>query len=497
MTPAYPGKEIASSTPLQLGAKHLTIPHSIRAPVMTYTPRQTDAVASSSPDVETGGMSRRQFISSLLVAGLCPFPLIGCSRGYKTLSETVCKVAHMPPAGQLIKTLDGGYAFPENTIVEKNLYKGLVAEGDIYTGLVKLNGAGEQEWHCQMKYELGNLELPGLLQTRNGDFYLLGNVGKPEPVQDLWPQPMLESSTYPAIVKINAAGQRVPYKVQSTLTPISDGRITYGIEVEDGLVFFGLKRKELPNVPNLDKYNKAFSPWIFKINHQGEMVWEYLVQTDDGKLVQEPEEVYSSFAKPLVEADGTIVVATVVSNLYLNPEKKLYETLTLANEQDPHAIILRFNSDGKELARGRIPKRGVNSLLPGKNGGFQVFWGSNSFNESESGIFHILLDKDIQFESEKFIPFKDFNAFVVVPATKPDEFYILGDTIKPGGNRTNATVIYLDQFMRITHQLRYGRETYPCAMVAGNAPNEVALVYQPQGDGGAGDAHFVRLQMVG
>jgi hypothetical protein len=459
---------------------------------MTHASRQTGTVVSPSPTAEAGGMTRRQFISTLLVAGLCPFPFTACSlmnnSGYKTLSETVCKDAHMPPAGQLIKTLDGGYAFPENTIVG----------GQYCTGLVKLNGDGVQEWHCQMKYVLGNLELPGLLQTRNGDFYLLGNAGKPEPVQDLWPQPMLESSTYPAIVKINAAGQRVPYRIQSILTPISDGRITYGIEVADGLVFLGLKYKELPRDPFLDnKFNKAYTPWIFKINHQGEMVWEYLVQTDDGKLVQEPEEIYSSFAKPVVDSDGTIVVATVVSNLYLNPETKLYEALIQANEQDPHAIIMRFNSDGKELARGRIPKRGVNSLLSNKNDGFQVFWGSNSIKESKSGIFQIVLDKDLQLESEKFVPFKDFNISVVVPATKPDEFHILGDTISPDGNRTNATVIYLDQSIRITHQMRYGRETYPCAMAAGNAPNEVALVYQPHGDAGAGDAHFVRLQVPG
>jgi hypothetical protein len=405
------------------------------------------------------------------------------NNGYKTLSDTLCNNAHMPAVGQLIKTLDGGYAFTENTLVN----------GRFQTGLVKLAGDGAHDWHWKMENVLGNLLLSGLMQTASGDFYLMGAVARPEPVKELWPQPMENSPGYPAIVKVSPHGQRLPFRVQSVLTPISDGRITFGIEVADGLVFMGLKRKELPHVDGLGRYKKAYAPWIFKIDHQGAMVWEHALQTDDEKLIQDPETVYSSFARPLAEASGNIVVSTTVSNLYFNPQTKLYEPMTRAAEQDPHTIIIRFSNDGRELARERLSKCGVITLLNSPGGGFELFGAPGS--SANKGIYHAFLGDDLRVKSQKFVPVEDFNAFAVAPASISGEFHVFGNAMADGSNRTNATLIYLDRADHVTRQISYGRETYPCAMVVGNSPNEVALVYQAQGT--AGDAHFARIAGAG
>lgn len=390
------------------------------------------------------------------------------SRGYIKVSEVSCETTgRLLSNAQLIKTLDGGYAFSAHTQID--------------AGFIKVTGSGQLEWSTVWGKPNSKQIAQGLSQLDDGGYLLLGRSDSYEQALGTWGAAVKSRTddqiNYPLILKFAKDKVSQSYGIRNGPLGIERSSISRAVQVSDGVIFFGLKR--VPISDGGEIYN--YSPWIFKVRLDGVMAWEYLIKSDDGGLIKDVNEVYGSFSKPIVDDDGGVIVATQVSRLKESNGVVQKYSVEIAGE-NPRLLVVKLASNGSEVARYRNYQSG-GGVLAKNSDGIHVFASSGVGDQSR--VMHFVLSKDLRVIKENAIAMDEFRPRAVVAGDRTGEFHLFGIATDTWGGAGVATLAYLDVAGRVKNKTSLGQGTWPSDMVPGAGMDEVAIVYS-RADRGSG-----------
>ncbi|WP_316681567.1 hypothetical protein [Ralstonia flaminis] len=406
---------------------------------------------------------KKVILTAVLATGV-PTLAIGFDFGflgsdYKKVSETTCATnGRLLSGAELIKTVDSGYALSVHTQIDAEL--------------IKITGTGQPGWRSVWEKPGFQQVAQGLSQLNNGSYLLLGRSDFPGQAEETWGDSIESHSltriSYPLILPFNKDGGQGAYRIHSAPKGIGRAHLSRAIQVGDGVVFFGLKR-----VPLSEDRGGNYSPWIFKINSAGAMVWEYLIQSDGDELIKDVNEVYGSFSKPVVDGGGNIIVATQVARLREIKGVGRKGSTELAGE-NPRLLVVKLNSDGNEIARYRDYQSGGGILALNSNE-IHVFASAGVANQSR--VVHVVLSRELRVIRESGIAIGDFYPRAVVTNSRSGGFHMFGVAKDAWGGGGSATLVYVDAKGAIKSKTSLGRGTWPSDMVEGTELGEVAVIY--------------------
>jgi len=375
----------------------------------------------------------------------------------------------------MAKAADGGYVIAVDIGESSNL--------------VKLDGFGKQQWVSKFigSDKGSHFEGKSVCADGNHGYLLIGETNSHDLLGKSWDEAETKRTRFKydftpkmaLLSRVDTHGKLVWQKIYGKEEIHARNSAQFTLPVKDsGFLVFGFKTAQLPASPLIGEFNKLESPWIFKIDANGDMLSETLIQEINGAFVKRPaaEDIYS---KPIIDPDGNLIVVVRTDAIQIVTDRNGTQKLDIEQLSGrPIYILLKLNQDGKELARYQLNREtaGIPVILASSTG-IDMFRLHDEDNSSDKrlGFVHFHFDPDLKLISEKFISDQKFRPKAAIKAV--GGFHMFGSDVSPGNDRGQAVLAFLKNDGGLECRTGFGRDSWPNDLIAGHNENEVLVFY--------------------
>jgi len=376
----------------------------------------------------------------------------------------------------IARATDGGYV--------------MTVDGGSTSSIVKINNQGKQQWvRTLIGSDKGSsYRGKGVTAARDRGYLFIGETNSHDLIGKSWDQVEVKRTTLSyeftpimgLLTKIDADGNIVWKKIYGRSESHSFNSAQYALSANDGgFIVFGIKTVQLPIAPLEGSSDAIESPWIFKVNANGDVLHEIFVREAGDVFVKRTgvEDVYS---KPVIDSQGNVFVAVETEEIKLTTDRSGKKKL---NPDWPSGVqrylLLKLDQEGKELSRYLFNSEtvGIPVIVPADTG-IDMFRinNPNISSEKRRGFVHFRFNSELKLIAQNFVADEKFRTVAAVRGVG-DSFHLFGFERIPGSDRGQATLAYLNKDGILKYKKSFGRDYWPNDIVAGDNENEILVFY--------------------
>ena len=378
--------------------------------------------------------------------------------------------------GKMAKAVDGGYV--------------ISVDGGSSSNIVKINALGKQEWVRMLigSDDGSSFKGKGVTIDGNQGYLLIGNTDSHDLLGREWSEAeakrtrlMYQFTPKMALIsKINLRGEVVWQKIygDKETNYVSSAQHVIPV-INGGFIVFGVRTIRLPDAVLGGRAKTIQTPWIFKIDTNGEVQSEFSILEVNGIAVKSPsgEDIFS---KPVIDSHGNIFVVVETEEIkHILDENGIDKLNAGLFGGVRNYLLLKLDQNGKELRRYQLNTDTLGiPVIVSAEAGIEMFRLNDEDTSSDKlpGFVHFRFDSELKLISSKFIAEEKFR---VDAATRSGEnsFHLFGIEYNPGSDSGHATLAYLNKDGVLEYKKRFGGDYWPNDIAAGNKDNEVLVFY--------------------
>lgn len=368
---------------------------------------------------------------ALLLLVFVPMP--SSSGGFETIKQTTLVNDSGSSRYCITKAKKGGYLIAG----DRNILAGPI---DLY----KVDSNGQVLWHqlivgTKLAWQFAKT----VFEDEDGSILVGGTSNSLDLVGEHWEKytsnranVYKNAPSAALLAKFDSRGKLLWKKAYGRIERRKRSEFYRGIKVSDGYMLIGyMTGTKHPAGPPAREIPFA-AIWIVKVTKSGEVQWERTLEVDQGSTIYTTLDEHD--LSPIqIDSVGNIVFAAAVG-IDLSDSRHELET-TVDPVKNGRVLIFKFDKNGNELARQRLPRKSHPSLI--KNGNEYVLL-RNLRGEGGDGIHSVRFGEDLSIVSDRTISARTFFLRAAIPGIDGGS-YLLGQYLPPSTERGFAMIAYL------------------------------------------------------